>query len=57
MANKDSIDLLNDPVVLAQKILNEQNEALQTRFQPNKADPVKQWMRDNGVLLKDLRDK
>ena len=57
MANKDSIDLLNGPVELAAKILAEQNEQLQSRFQPAQEDPVRQFLKDHGVRLGVMREK
>ena len=56
MANKDSIDLLNDPVALALKILNEQNESLQARF-TSRPDPIREFLKEHGVRLGVMREK
>lgn len=57
MADKDSIDLLNGPVELARKILAEQNETLQARFNPTRADPIRDFLKEHGVRLGVMREK
>lgn len=57
MADKDTIDLLNGPVELARKILAEQNETLQARFSPAKADPLRDFLKEHGVRLGVMREK
>ena len=57
MADKNDIDLLNDPVKLASAILAEQNETLRSRFQSKPQDPIREFLKERGVRLGVMREK
>ena len=51
---RNKVDLINAPVELARSMSAVQVDAFKGQFLPEPANPIKRWMAQNGIRIKDL---